>query len=160
MGETVIRRGTAADAKAIFDMIYGLAVYEKMEDQVTGSVESLASDIENGYAHTFVLDVDGKTVGFALYFFNYSTFKTKRGIHLEDLYVLPEYRGRGFGKQLFLRMKEEAAALGCGRLEWCCLYWNAPSIAFYEHMEASCVDEWRIWRFDETDFAPDPKKGV
>ena len=116
MGETVIRRGTAADAKAIFDMIYGLAVYEKMEDQVTGSVESLASDIENGYAHTFVLDVDGKTVGFALYFFNYSTFKTKRGIHLEDLYVLPEYRGRGFGKQLFLRMKEEAAALGCGRL--------------------------------------------
>ena len=135
-------------------MIYELAEYENMTDLVEGNPQLLSDDIENKRAHSFVLEVDSEAAGYAIYFFNYSTFKTKRGLYLEDVYVKPKFRKLGLGKKLFLRVKEEAINLKCGRMEWSCLDWNEPSIGFYKSLGAHSVREWVIWRFDECDLAP------
>lgn len=144
-----IRRADFADAPVIFDMIKELAVYEEMLDEVTGDEKMLENNMKSGLVHAFVAEYDGNVAAFALYFFNYSTFKSKPGLYLEDIFVRPSYRKKGIGKELFSMLEKEAVRLDCGRMEWCCLNWNEPSIAFYRHMGAKPMDEWTTWRLDE-----------
>jgi len=141
------RTATQADAQLILDFIRALAAYEKMEDQVIATPELLQQQIfENRRAEViFVLD-DDREVGFALFFHNFSTFLGRAGLYLEDLFVLPEYRGRGHGKALLRRLAQIALERGCGRLEWWCLDWNRPSIDFYRSLGAVPMDEWTTYR--------------
>ena len=146
-----MRRALPEDAPLLFDMIGELAEYEKMQSDVTGAAQMLCDNIKSGLVHALIAEYGGLTAGFALYFFNYSTFKSKRGLYLEDLFVRPSFRKKGIGKALFLQLADLASASGCGRMEWSCLNWNAPSIAFYRHMGARPLEEWTTWRLDEAD---------
>lgn len=148
--EFTLRPATPADVEAIFQLILALADYEKLNHQVTGSGEQLRSHLFGArpYANALVAEVEQKIVGFALYFYNYSTFLTKPGIYLEDLFVLPAYRRLGIGTALLKALAQQAIAEGCGRLEWSVLDWNAPAIAFYKRMGADVLPDWRICRVD------------
>lgn len=144
---TEIRFATEKDVDLILDFIKGLAKYEKMENEVVASPEILREWIfEKKKAEViFALD-NGKEVGFALFFHNFSTFLGRSGIYLEDLFVLPEYRGKGHGKALLKELARITVERGCGRLEWCCLDWNKPSIDFYLSLGAKPLDDWTIYR--------------
>ena len=135
------------DAALVLDFIRRLAEYEKMADQVVATEELLRVQIfEKKHAEVlFVLEGE-REVGFALFFHNFSTFLGRSGIYLEDLYVLPEYRGRGYGKGLLCRLARIAEERGCGRLEWSCLDWNEPSIRFYRSLGAVPMEEWTVYR--------------
>ncbi len=135
------------DAALILRFIRGLAEYEKMTDEVVATEELLREWIfEKGKAEVLFAVADGTEVGFALFFHNFSTFLGRAGIYLEDLFVLPEHRGHGYGKALLKRLAAITVERGCGRLEWSCLDWNAPSIAFYKSMGAAPMDEWTVYR--------------
>lgn len=135
------------DTALLLTFIRALAEYEKMLDQVSATEELLRAWLfEQRVAEAFFLLEDGKEVGFALYFHNFSTFLGKAGIYLEDLFVFPEYRGRGYGKAILSRLAQIARDRGCGRLEWACLDWNKPSIDFYRSLGAVPLDEWTIYR--------------
>ncbi len=135
------------DVPLILDFIRRLAAYEHMEDQVTATEELLREGIfEKKKAEVLFALEDGRPVGFALFFHNFSTFLGRAGLYLEDLFVLPEYRGRGYGKALLRRLAAIAAERGCGRLEWWCLDWNRPSIDFYLSLGAVPMDEWTVYR--------------
>ena len=141
------RYATADDAEKILFFIRQLAEYEKMSDQVVATEELLREWIfEKKKAEVIFAVCDGKEVGFALFFHNFSTFLGRAGIYLEDLFVLPEYRGRGFGKGLLQMLAKIAVERGCGRLEWSCLDWNKPSIDFYLSLGAVPMDEWTVYR--------------
>jgi GNAT superfamily N-acetyltransferase len=139
---------TPDDVPAIFGLIQALAEYEKLAHLVTGDADTLKSHLfgEKPYVEAFVARADNTIVGFALFFWNYSTFLTKPGIYLEDIFVLPEYRRRGIGKALLTRLAKEAIERGAGRLEWSVLDWNQPAIDFYEGMGATVLPDWRICR--------------
>ena len=144
------RYATEADAALILKFIRGIAEYENMLPDVINTDE-LIKEVVFGKGHAeviFALDGD-KEVGFALFFHNYSTFVGKAGIHLEDLFVWPEYRGKGFGKALFCEVAKIAKERNCGRMEWTCLNWNTPSINFYLSMGAVPMDEWTTYRLTE-----------
>ena len=146
-GKTEIRFATAQDIPIILDFIKKLAEYEKMSDEVVATEELLNEWIfQKQKAEVIFALEDGKEVGFALFFHNFSTFLGKAGIYLEDLFVLSEYRGRGHGKALLSRLAEIACERGCGRLEWSCLDWNKPSIDFYLSLGASPIDDWTVYR--------------
>lgn len=154
-----IRRAVPEDTATIFDLIKKLAVYEKLEDAVTTKVEELKTNIfENGFARVLIAEENAKPVGFALYFYNFSTFLGKPGIYLEDLFVEPEHRGKGYGKALLKELARLAAEKGCGRLEWSVLDWNTPSIEFYKNLGAKPVDEWTVFRLDQEGIANLSKK--
>ncbi len=142
-----IRFATEKDTDLILEFIKGLAEYEKMGNEVVATSELLKEWIfEKKKAEViFALD-NGKEVGFALFFHNFSTFLGRSGIYLEDLFVLPEYRGRGHGKALLKELARITVERGCGRLEWCCLDWNKPSIDFYLSLGAKPMDDWTIYR--------------
>ena len=142
-----IRFATEKDTELILDFIKGLAEYEKMADEVVATPEILREWIfEKKKAEViFALD-NGKEVGFALFFHNFSTFLGRSGIYLEDLFVLPQYRGKGHGKALLKELAKITVERGCGRLEWCCLDWNKPSIDFYLSIGAKPLDDWTIYR--------------
>lgn len=144
---TEIRFATEKDTDLILDFIKGLAEYEKMENDVVATSELLKEWIfEKKKAEViFALD-EGKEVGFALFFHNFSTFLGRAGIYLEDLFVIPEYRGKGHGKALLKELAQITVERGCGRLEWCCLDWNKPSIDFYLSLGAKPLDDWTIYR--------------
>jgi GNAT superfamily N-acetyltransferase len=148
----IIRPAQPEDTTAIFQLIQALAEYEKLAHLVTGSASQLMSDLFGanpgiGAVVAEVQDDSGQqVVGFALYFYNYSTFLTQRGMYLEDLFVLPEFRGAGTGKALLTEVARIAVKAGCGRFEWSVLDWNAPSIAFYQRMGADVLPDWRICR--------------
>jgi len=127
-----IRKAEKEDASLIFDFIYKLAVYEHLTHEVEARVEDLETYLfgEEKVAEVVIGYYRDQPVGFALYFFNFSTFLGKPGIYLEDLYVLEKYRGKGFGKSLLTYLAKEAVEKGCGRLEWAGLDWNEPSIEF------------------------------
>ena len=132
MSDIVIRRATRDDVPVILEFIGELAEYEHMSDQVVATPELLEKWIfERGRAEVLLAELAGKIVGFALFFHNFSTFLGRAGIYLEDLFVRPEARGQGTGKALLRELARIALERGCGRLEWACLDWNAPSIAFY-----------------------------
>jgi len=144
----VVRPAIAADVPTIFALIQALAEYEKLSHEVVGSPEALESHLfgDRPYAEAIVAEVVGEGVGFALFFHNYSTFLTQPGIYLEDLFVLPEYRGQGIGKALLTCLAQLALTRNCGRLEWSVLDWNAPAIGFYERMGADVLPDWRTCR--------------
>lgn len=136
------------DEGIILDFIRRLAEYEKMSDEVVATEELLTEWIfdKNKAEVIFALDESGKEVGFALFFHNFSTFLGRAGIYLEDLFVLPEYRGKGYGKGLLRRLAKIAVERKCGRLDWWCLDWNQPSIDFYKSLGAVPMDEWTTFR--------------
>lgn len=144
-----IRKAKESDTPIIFDLIRKLAVYEKLENEITTSVEELRENIfTNRYAEVIIAEEDGQPVGFALYFFNFSTFLGKPGLYLEDLFVEPDCRGKGYGKKLFEELAKIAQTKKCGRLEWWVLDWNTPAIKFYESLSAKPMDEWTVYRLD------------
>lgn len=149
MGDTYsIDPATPEDVPAIFELIQALAEYEKLTHLVTGDAETLAGHLfgENRIAGALVARAGDRVVGFALFFTNYSTFLTRPGIYLEDLFVLPEYRRLGIGKALLEKLARVAIDRGAGRLEWSVLDWNRSAIDFYERMGATVLSEWRICR--------------
>ena len=147
MKNTEIRFATDADTAIILGFIKALAEYEKMSDLVVADEALLREWIfEKKKAEVIFAVEDGKEVGFALFFHNFSTFLGRAGIYLEDLFVLPEYRGRGHGKSLIRELAKIAVERGCGRLEWVCLDWNQPSIDFYRSCGAAPMDEWTVYR--------------
>lgn len=143
-----IRFATERDVSKIMFFIKELAEYEKMSDEVVATEEMLRREIfENKNAEViFALDDNENEVGFALFFTTFSTFLGRAGIHLEDLYVLPEARGNGHGKALLKYLARLCVKRGCGRLEWTCLNWNTPSLDFYRALGAETMDEWTSLR--------------
>jgi GNAT superfamily N-acetyltransferase len=148
MTDWTIRPATAADADAIFALVRGLAAYERLTHAVMGSAAALREHLFGArpYAEVLLAEMGGRSVGFALFFHNYSTFLTAPGLYLEDLFVEPEQRGRGIGRALFGRVARIAHERGCGRLEWSVLDWNASAIAFYTRQGAEMLPDWRICR--------------
>ncbi|MFB2922125.1 GNAT family N-acetyltransferase [Aerosakkonema funiforme] len=148
LSDLIVRSATPADVPTLFHLIKALAEYEKLSHAVVGNIESLESHLfgERPYVEAILAELSGETVGFALFFHNYSTFLTKPGIYLEDLFVLPEYRGRGIGKALLTHVAKLAVSRDCGRMEWSVLDWNEPAIAFYQRMGAAVLPDWRICR--------------
>ena len=143
-----IRPAQVEDVDLIFELILGLAKYEQMTDRVTGNSDLLRSHLfgTRPYAESIVAEFDTKIVGFGLFFYNYSTFLTQPGLHLEDVFVLPEYRRQGIGKALMMSVAKIAFDRGCGRLEWSVLEWNQPAIDFYHSLSATILPEWKICR--------------
>ena len=152
MSNTQFRFATEQDTALILDFIKGLAEYEKMSDQVVADEIILREWIfDKKKAEVIFALEDGKEVGFALFFHNFSTFLGRSGIYLEDLFVYPEYRGRGHGKALIRELARITVDRGCGRLEWCCLDWNKPSIDFYLSLGAKPLEEWTVYRLCKDD---------
>ena len=148
MKNTEIRFANVEDVGLILGFIKELAAYEKMSDDVVADEELLREWIfDKKKAEVIFAMENGKEVGFALFFHNFSTFLGRAGIYLEDLYVTPEYRGRGYGKALIRELARIAVERGCGRLEWSCLDWNTPSIDFYLSLGAAQMNEWTVYRF-------------
>ncbi len=147
MYDCTFRFAVPGDEETILSFIGGLAEYEHMTDQVVATPELLREWIfEKKKAEVIFAVAEGKEAGFALFFHNFSTFLGRAGIYLEDLFVFPEYRGRGYGKSLLKELARIALERGCGRLEWSCLDWNQPSIDFYRSMGAMAMDEWTTYR--------------
>ena len=147
MEPITIRRAEEKDAALILHFIRQLAIYEKMEDQVVATEELLKEWIfEKQAAEVLFAVAEGQEVGFALFFHNYSTFLGRAGIYLEDLFVMPAHRGKGYGKALLKKLASIAVERGCGRLEWNCLDWNQPSIDFYRSLGAVPMDDWTVYR--------------
>ena len=141
------RYAVEEDTPLILDFIRQLADYEHMLDEVVADEETLRLWLfEKQKAEVIFALEQGKEVGFALFFHNFSTFLGRAGIYLEDLFVQPEYRGRGYGKGLIRQLARIATERGCGRLEWCCLDWNRPSIDFYLSLGAKPMADWTIYR--------------
>lgn len=144
----LIRAAKPEDCNQIFDLIKALAEYEKLSHLVSGNTAELREHLfgTTRYAEVLLAECNGQAVGFALFFHNYSTFLTKPGIYLEDIFVLPDYRQQGIGKALITQVAQIAVERNCGRLEWSVLDWNEPAIRFYQRMNASILDEWKICR--------------
>ena len=142
-----IRFANANDTETILNFIKALAEYEHMGNEIVATSGLLKEWIfEKKKAEVIFAVESGKEVGFALFFHNFSTFLGRAGIYLEDLFVLPEYRGKGYGKALLRFLAKTTVERGCGRLEWCCLDWNKPSIDFYLSVGAKPLDDWTIYR--------------
>lgn len=147
----ILRFAQAADYSVLFKLIQGLAEYEKLSHAITGNALALKEHLfgSRRYVEAILAESAGQAVGFALFFHNYSTFLTKPGIYLEDLFVLPEYRRQGIGKALLTKVAQIAVERDCGRLEWSVLDWNESAQEFYHSMGASILDDWRICRVTE-----------
>lgn len=144
-----IRKAERKDVALLLEFIKGIARYEKLENEVIADLATLESEMfDHQRAEAVFAVVDGREVGFALYFFNFSTFLGHSGLYLEDLFVWPEYRGRGYGKALLLHLVGIARERHCGRMEWTCLDWNKPSIDFYLSLGAIPMDQWTVYRLD------------
>ena len=143
-----IRPARPGDEQALFGLIQGLAEYENLSHAVTGSAQQLAQDLFGARpaVEALLVEIDQRPVAFALFFHNYSTFLTKPGLYLEDIFVLPDYRRAGIGKALLGEVAKIAHARGCARLEWSVLDWNASAIGFYQGLGASVLPDWRICR--------------
>ena len=143
------RRAEVKDTALILKFIRELAAYEKLEDEVVATEKLLQEWLFEKEAAEVIFPVeDGREVGFALFFHNFSTFLGRAGIYLEDLYIMPEFRGRGYGKATLRELARIAVERGCGRLEWWCLDWNKPSIDFYLSLGAEPMSEWTTYRFE------------
>lgn len=147
MSKFELRYATKEDTALVLEFIKGIAIYEKMLDEVVATEELLNEWLfEKKIAEVIFAVEDGVEVGFALFFHNFSTFVGRAGLYLEDLYVKPEYRGKGYGKALLKKLAKIAVERNCGRMEWTCLDWNQPSIDFYLSLGAKPMEEWTIYR--------------
>lgn len=145
-----IRKATENDIPTILHLITQLAIYEKLEHEVVATEETLKQTIfVQNYAEVIIGEEDGQPVGFALFFHNYSTFLSKPGIYLEDLFVEVAHRGKSYGKKLLAELARIAKERNCGRVEWSVLNWNTPSIEFYKSLGAKPMDEWMVYRMTE-----------
>ena len=150
MSEPTIRYAVKEDCSLILCFIRELATYEKMLDEVVATEDLLREWIfEKKKAEVIFVCENNREVGFALFFHNYSTFVGRAGLYLEDLFVLPEYRGKGYGKALLKELARIAVERKCGRMEWSCLDWNQPSIEFYLSIGAKPMKDWTVYRLTE-----------
>lgn len=149
-----IRFAEEKDLDVIFNLIKELAEYEKLSGEVSVTKDILKKNLfgERKFAEVIIAEVEGTPAGQALFFHNFSTFKGKPGIYLEDLYVKPEYRGKGIGKSLLNKLIETAKERNCARVEWAVLDWNKPAIDFYKKLGAVEMSDWLIYRFTEDKF--------
>ena len=145
--EIKFRYAERTDIPLILRFVKELAAYEKLSDEGIADEKTMEEWIfDRQKAEVIFALEDGKEVGFALFFHNFSTFLGRAGIYLEDLYVREEYRGRGYGKAILKKLASIAVERGCGRLEWSCLDWNQPSIDFYLSLGAEAMDDWTVYR--------------
>ncbi|HZV39022.1 MAG TPA: GNAT family N-acetyltransferase [Pseudoxanthomonas sp.] len=145
-----LRPATRTDIPLILDLIHGLAEYEREPDAVEATAELLERQLfgEHPGAEVIVAEVDGQGAGFALFFHNFSTWRGRRGLYLEDLFVRPRFRGLGLGRALMIHLAKLAVQRGCARFEWSVLDWNTPAIDFYRSLGAVGMDEWTVQRLD------------
>ncbi|WP_386340683.1 GNAT family N-acetyltransferase [Xanthomonas citri pv. citri] len=145
-----IRSATPADVPLLHELITALAVYEREPDAVKASLEDVRASLfdDGATAHALICEQDGQALGFAVYFFNYSTWLGRNGLYLEDLFVCPEARGKGAGLALLRHLAQLAVQRGCGRFEWSVLDWNQPAIDFYKAVGARPMDGWTVYRLD------------
>ena len=148
--ELLIRPSTSEDVPLILDFIRGIAEYEKLSQEVTATEADLRESLfgKRPAAECVLAFWDGKPAGFAVFFHNFSTFLGKAGLYLEDLFVKPEFRGKGIGKALLLHLACIAKERKCRRFEWAVLDWNTPAIEFYKKLGAKPMDEWTVYRLD------------
>lgn len=148
-----IRMAEKKDVNLILDFIKGLAEFEKLSHMVTATEDSLLESMfgKRPYAEVFFAELDGVPAGFTVFFHNFSTFVGKQGFYIEDIYVKPEFRGKGVGKAMFLYCVKLAKERNCGRMEWAVLDWN-PARKFYEHFGANLVEGWHIYRIPAEKF--------
>ena len=160
--EIQFRFAIREDVPLVFKFIRDLAAYENLLDKVVVT-EAILEDwmFVQQKAEVIFCELAGRPIGFTLFFYNFSTFLGQSGIFLEDLYIEPAHRGHGYGKAIFAKLAEIALERGCGRLDWWCLNWNQPSIAFYESIGAQHLEEWRIYRLPKENFLTLlPKKSI
>ncbi|MFN6032850.1 MAG: GNAT family N-acetyltransferase [Dolichospermum sp.] len=152
MTNLIVRFAQPGDVITLFKLIQGRAEYEKLSHAVIGNAEALKDHLFGSpkYVDAIIAEIDGQAVGFAIFFHNYSTFLTKPGIYLEDIFVSPEYRRQGIGKALLTKVAQIAVERDCGRLEWSVLDWNVSAQEFYRNMGADILEDWRICRVTET----------
>ena len=151
MSDLVLRFAAADDVAAILEFIKELAEYEQLSHQVVGDEEQLLATLfgERPAAEVVIAEFRGAPAGFALFFHNYSTWRGRPGIYLEDLFVPPELRGRGIGRALLAHLAHLAVERDCARLEWAVLDWNEPAIGFYRNLGAAPLDQWTTWRLTD-----------
>ena len=150
MPQFTLRKAQPGDAGLVLYFIKKLAEYEKLLDQVETDEETLHQSLfVKKAANVLIAEEDGTPIGYALYFYNFSTFMGRPGLYIEDVFILPEYRGKGYGTQIFRRLANIALEEGCARMEWICLDWNEPSLQFYRNMGAVPMDEWTVQRLSE-----------
>lgn len=147
----IIRFVEPRDCAILFELVQGLAEYERLAHTVTGDAEKLHQHLFGSpkYIEAMLAEIDGKAVGFSMFFHNYSSYLTKPGIYLEDIYVIPEYRQQGIGKALLTKVAQIAVERDCGRLEWNVLDWNVSAQEFYYRMGAEMMEDWRICRVNQ-----------
>ena len=151
MNRCTIRPARPDEAGLVLDFIRKLAVYEKCPDDVVADEATLYHSLfEEHSAEVVFVEEEGTVVGFALFFHNFSTFVGRKGLYLEDLFILPEYRGRGYGKAVLKYLADIALERHCGRMEWICLDWNEPALEVYRSIGAVPLDEWTVQRMTET----------
>lgn len=150
--ELVIRSAEIKDTPLILSFIQELANYEKLSDQVTATEEKLQESLfsTDTVAHVLIAEYQGNPAGFAVYFFNYSTFLAQPGLYLEDLYVRPVLRGKGIGRALLVEVARLAGQHNCGRMDWAVLDWNEPAIRFYQDLGATALKEWIVFRLTDS----------
>ena len=148
MKNFTIRAATAADVQAILELIRALALYERAPNEVTATEQGLTEVLfgQKPAAEVLLAFENETAVGFAVFFHNFSTWLGRPGLYLEDLFVSPEDRGKGYGRALLIHLAKIARDRGCGRMEWAVLDWNEPAIQFYRKLEAKSMDEWTVFR--------------
>lgn len=148
-----IRQSQPQDGELILTLIKELAAYEKLEDRVTATLANIQETLFSAApkAHVLIAEVDGKPAGFALFFYNYSTFLCRYGIYIEDIYVREDYRGHGIGKAFFTQICKIAKKENCGRVEWWCLDWNKPAVDFYLKLGAEPMSDWTVYRLNRAE---------
>lgn len=150
-----IRPATVADVPIILELIKALATYERAPDEVVATEQGLTEVLfgKKPAAEVLLAFENDRTVGFAVFFHNFSTWLGKPGLYLEDLFVRPEDRGKGYGRALLVRLAKIARDRGCGRMEWAVLDWNEPAIKFYRKLSANPMDEWTVFRLTPDEIA-------
>lgn len=145
----ILRPAVASDAATILFLIKELAIYERLSDHVSCDLETLkAALFERQEAKVILAEYNNACIGFALYHYNFSTFLGKKGLYMEDIFVMEPYRRHGVGKALFLKLLDIAKAEGCGRMEWSVLDWNSPALSFYLRQGAKPMSDWTVYRIE------------